>query len=123
MAAVLSGTLLAFFICMFAHEWIFRLLVAESYQDLSHLLPWVMLSAGLFAAGQVLALDLMATMRTRELLLVKVPTSIFGTGCNFVGAWLYGITGVVVGLLTFAVVYLVAIALLTKPGRVGEMQC
>jgi O-antigen/teichoic acid export membrane protein len=123
MAAVLSGTLLAFFICMFAHEWIFRLLVAESYQDLSHLLPWVMLSAGLFAAGQVLALDLMATMRTRELLLVKVSTSIFGTGCNFVGAWLYGITGVVVGLLTFAVVYLVAIALLTKPGRVGEMQC
>jgi O-antigen/teichoic acid export membrane protein len=123
MAAVLSGTVLSSVVCMFAHEWIFRLLVAESYRNLSSLLPWVMLAAGLFAAGQVLALDLMATMRTRELLWVKVSTSIFGTGCNFIGAWLNGTSGVVAGLLAFAVVYLAAVALLTRPGRKIEAQC
>jgi O-antigen/teichoic acid export membrane protein len=122
-AVVLVATLLTSSVSMFAHEWIFLLLVAESYRNLSSLLPWVVLAAGLFAAGQVLALDLMATMRTRELLWVKVSTSIFGTGCNFIGAWLNGTSGVVAGLLAFAVVYLAAIALLTRPGRIIEAQC
>ncbi len=122
MAVALSATLLAFIGCMFVHEWIFRFLVAEAYRDLSGLLPWVILSAGMFAAGQVLALDLMATMRTRALLWVKISTSVFGAGCNFIGAWLNGTTGVVVGLVAFAAVYLLATVLLTKTARTPGAQ-
>jgi len=44
-------------------------------------------------------------MRIRKLLVVKVVTALLGVGANVLAAWLFGISGVVIGILFFSLIY------------------
>ena len=109
-------TLLGFLITTFCHQLIFHLFAAESFRGISFLLPWMILAGGLFSAGQILSLKLMAEMRTGQLLVVKVFTALLGVGANVIGAWLFGIPGVVAGMIVFSLGFLIwTILLAAKP--------
>ena len=84
------------------HDWIFELLVSSEYRSKSNLLPWMVLSGGVFAASQVLAMKFISEMRSKDLTMVKVVTAIFGTGLNVISVIIAGLDGAVFGLLAFS---------------------
>ncbi|MCP5410268.1 MAG: lipopolysaccharide biosynthesis protein [Chromatiaceae bacterium] len=100
---VLTG--MAFSFAWLLHEWIFQWLVAKSFRDISHFFPFMLLAGGFFATGQMLSLKLMSEIRTQSLLHVKLGTALVGVGANALGAWWYGISGVIAALVTCAAVY------------------
>lgn len=99
-------SIVAFVFTWFLHRWIFQWLVAESFRDISHLLPWVVLAGGLFSAGQMLSLKLMSEIRSGSLLRIKVSTALIGIAANILGARWYGINGVTAALVLFSSMYL-----------------
>lgn len=104
--ASLALTTMGFAVTWLFHEWLFRWLVSEAFRDISFLLPWVVLAGGLFAAGQMLSLKLMSELRSQTLLTVKIATALLGISANTLGAWLYGLEGVVGALILFSATYL-----------------
>ena len=97
----------------FHHE-IFRVLVATEYGAMSPYLPWMVLSGGIFAAGQTLSLQVMAEADSRSLILPKVVTALFGISANVIGAAIYGIVGVVAANLMSVLIYLLLISVLVN---------
>lgn len=105
LAFALSG------VAFLLHQTIFSLLVAPEYARVSYLLPWVMLSGGIFAAGQTISLNLMSQLRTKQMLAAKVGTAVIGIVAAFAGAYTSGIPGIVAASLTFSVSYLIWISM------------
>lgn len=103
--AGLSLTVVAFVLAFFLHEWVFGLLVAVNYHEVSYLLPWIVLAGGVFAVGQMFALKLLSEMRPVAMSGAKIVTALLGIGLNVVGAAKFGLLGVVWGLVTFSCVY------------------
>lgn len=107
-------TVVAFVLTLALHRWIFHLLVAAEYHTVSYLLPWMVLAGGVFASGQMLALKLMAEMKSRAMTLAKIVTAILGVGLNIFGASQFGLQGVVVALVGFSGIYFVWMAWLAQ---------
>jgi len=106
----------AFMAAFLFHTQIFRILVAKEYATVSHLLPWMLLAGGIFTAGQTIALNLMSQMKTQTMMVAKIVTALLGVALNFAGAYLYGITGIVVAGILFSVLYFIWMAVLVKKG-------
>jgi len=73
----------------------------------------MILAGGLFSAGQLLSLKLVSEFNSRSMLSVKVGTALLGLILNILGAWAYGIKGVVGSMVIFAISYFVWMAWLT----------
>ncbi len=100
--------------------WIFRdvvfiLLVSPSYRGVSYLLPWMVLSGGLFAAGQICALIPLNNNQPEKLLVPKIATSLLGILFNLIGAYWFGLQGVVIAGLCFSTIYFLWILGLFRP--------
>jgi O-antigen/teichoic acid export membrane protein len=109
----LGVTAIAFFTTLLFHAWIFRILVSKEYASMSYLLPWMLFAGGIYAAGQTLALNLMSQMKTQVMASAKIVTALIGILLNFAGAYWFGIPGIVVAGILFAVLYFIWIAILT----------
>ncbi len=96
------------------HEEIFSWLVASEYASVSYLLPWIVLSSGVYGAGQAIALNLMSQLRTKTMLPASVATASMGVVLNFVGAYLYGTSGIVIAGILFAVSHFAWMAMLAR---------
>jgi O-antigen/teichoic acid export membrane protein len=107
-------TLLAFLITLVGHGWLFGVLVAAEFRTYSSLLPWMVLSGGIFAAGQMLALKLLSDMRSAHMTNAKIVTAVLGFVLNVAGAWLAGVQGVVGAMLVFSLAYLAWMAYLGR---------
>lgn len=105
-AATLGIAAVAATAAAFVHPLIGRLLLAESYRGITFLFPYIVLAGGLFATGQVISLVFMVANRSRELILPKIATSLFGVVLNVVGARFFGLTGVIAASVAYSVVYL-----------------
>jgi len=110
----LGLTGLIFLVTLLFHELIFRILVAEEYNTLSYLLPWMILAGGVFASGQSLASSLLAQMKTREMMVATIATALFGVVLNFLGAYWYGVTGIVASGVLFSTMYFISMVVLVK---------
>jgi O-antigen/teichoic acid export membrane protein len=104
---VIAGTLVAFAIALAADELIFRIFVASEYAGFAHLLPWLILSGGIFAGGQVVSLNRMSRLETRALIAPKIATALLGVAFNVLGAFYFGLPGVVAASLAFSGVYFI----------------
>ena len=80
--------------------------MAVEYREVSFLLPWLVLSGGIFATGQMLALKLMSDLKSSLMLWPKIITAILGVVFNLFGALVAGLQGVVGALLAFSIIYL-----------------
>jgi O-antigen/teichoic acid export membrane protein len=114
---ILGITALAFVIALILRDLVFYVLVAREYRSAAHLLPWMLLAGGLFAAGQAAALNLMTSLQSRSLVVPKVATAILGVVVNYFGATLFGISGVVTASVFFSAAYLLWIYALTATRR------
>jgi O-antigen/teichoic acid export membrane protein len=108
----LGLTGLATGMALLVHRPLFALLVAPSYQAASWMLPGLVLSGGLFAAGQIASLALMTDIRSRELIFPKIATALLGILLNALGASRLGLPGVVLASLGFSAAYLAWILIL-----------
>jgi hypothetical protein len=70
-------------------------------------LPWIALSGGLFAAGQISALTALNNNQPQKLLAPKIATSLLGVALSFLGAYFLGLEGVVGAGVLFSLVYFV----------------
>jgi O-antigen/teichoic acid export membrane protein len=104
----------SFILGLSLHEWIFKLLVANEYREVSYLMPWMILAGGFFAGGQVLALKLMAELNTSAIIRVKIVTALLGVILNYLGASIAGIVGVTVSAVCFSLIYFLWMILLTN---------
>ena len=121
--ATLATTTVAFFAALVLHKFIFQILVAREYSSVSYLLPWMILGGGMFAAGQSLASSLQAKLQTREMMAAKIVTALLGVLFNFIGAYWYGITGIVCAGLLFSIMYFLWMAVLVNSGSKEECFC
>ena len=97
-------TIIGFIFLLFTHKLIFSYLVANQYRENSYLLPWFFIAGGLFASGQILSLKILSQMKPQKLIPIKIATSIIGILLNIVGAYFYGLKGVIGGLILFSLI-------------------
>lgn len=105
--SALAVAAVAFAVTLVLHPLLFDWFVSDEYARVSYLLPWVVLSGGVFAASQTVALDLMTRLRVRAMLTAKIATALIGFAANIIGAKLLGIVGVVGANLLFSTTSLV----------------
>jgi O-antigen/teichoic acid export membrane protein len=110
----MSVTGASFLVTLLFHTQIFGIFVAKEYASISYLLPWMVLAGGVFAAGQVMALNLMSQMKTHAMVVTKIATAILGVLLNFAGAYFFGIAGIVLAGVLFSILYSVWMAMLSK---------
>lgn len=108
----LGVALLGFLLGLIFHRHLFQLFVNIKYHSVSYLLPWMLLSGGFYAAGQTITLNLMSQMKSRAMVEVKIFTALTGIILNFSGAYYFGLNGVVVAGLIFAVGYFFCMSML-----------
>ncbi len=109
---VLTGLGFVFTWCL--HSLLFSMLVAPEYRKVSYLLPWMVLAGGLFAASQVLGLKMLSELKTHSMIWPKVVTSLLGVFFSFGGAYLFGLPGVVGGMVCFSMANLLWFSILAK---------
>jgi O-antigen/teichoic acid export membrane protein len=107
--AMLVATLVLAGMTAVAHQQIFELLVGPQFRTFSYLLPIAIMAAGVFNTGQIVSLVPMALGDSRALLLPKIGTALLALALNAIGAFLFGIPGVLVAALIFSCCYLVCV--------------
>lgn len=110
----LALSLVAFIFTYYLHDWLFSILVAKPFQEVSQFLPWVVLAGGLFSTGQMLSLKILSELRSSSLLAIKIITALIAVLINVLGAWLYGFLGVIVALVIFSLIYLIWMLIMAK---------
>lgn len=119
----LGATGATFLVALLFHTQIFYVFVAKEYAPMSHLLPWMVLAGGTFAAGQTIALNLMSQMKTHTMIAAKIITALLGVTFNFVGAYWYGITGIVIAGVLISVLYFAWMVILQiNSGRMNYLR-
>lgn len=107
-------------IAVIFHERIFRLLVAPEFGTISSLLPIMVLAGGLFGCGQAASIALTSEVQTKSLILPTIGSSLIGILCNILGAYLFGLRGVVWANTIFSSVYLTWILVTIRTCRIGS---
>jgi O-antigen/teichoic acid export membrane protein len=96
------GIILSYFL----HDLVFSLFAAPEYHQVSKLLPWMLLSAGLLVASQVAGQLIVVCFQTRALLLPHITTGLLGLLASFTAARLWGLSGVVTAGIIIATIRL-----------------
>ena len=107
LAASLRLSLFGFVVSAVLCKFLFRLMLPPAYGSAAHLMPFLVLSAGIFECGQIVSLKHMLSPNPRSLVAPKIATAVLGTGLSFAGAYLFGLAGVVAASLCFSVVFCV----------------
>ncbi len=110
----LGVTAASFAIASLVHTQVFEIFVTKQYRSVSPLLPWIVLSGGLFAAGQTVSLNLMSQMKTQKIMKAKITTSVLSVIFTFAGAYWYNTMGIVIASILASLIYLILMILLQE---------
>ncbi len=105
--AAAAVTLIFVLLAYLFHRQFFLLVVAPEYRQVSGLLPLLVASGGLLALGQMMNIPFYLKTNTQILLWPKIITAVAGVILNFLGAYFYGLVGVVIAGLVFPLFYLI----------------
>gem|GEM_PF-308795 len=89
------------------HRQLFFFLVAAEYRTVSYLLPGMILAGGLGAAARFITTLFQARLRVKDLIVPRVASETLGLFANIAGAALFGVLGVVLANVMYAVISLV----------------
>ena len=95
------------------HRSIFNLLVAEQYQHVSYLLCWMVLGAGFENGTQIVSMFLMNRERVNKLMPPRLLSAGMGVIANAVGAYYFGLTGIVAASVFYGIVSMILIVIAT----------
>ncbi len=101
LAVVLAGVMWGL------HEWVGGLLLGDQYTSYTRLLPWLVLSGGIYATGSQLLLSIQSGLDLKMLLVQKITSAGVAVLCYLLGTYWMGLKGVVFGGLVFVVFYAV----------------
>lgn len=107
-------TMAGFFLAIFFSSYLLRLLSNVKYVELSYLFPYMVISGGIFATAQILSIDFQSRMKIRQLLFIKIATSIFGVLFSGVAIYYFGLIGSVISSVVFSLSYLLSIIYFSK---------
>ena len=110
----LTITVGMFFLSFLFSNQLFSLVVANQYQEVAKFLPWMILAGGLFFTGQNTSQLFMIEANTWLLAMPLTTTSILGIIIIFIGAYIWGLPGVVYARVTVSTIHLLCILLLSK---------
>jgi len=105
-ACSLLLTLIGTILSVFLHNQIFSLFTNKDYKTISMFLPAMVLSGGLFAAGQIAAISLLTSETTKLLIKPKIATAVIGMALDWIGAYYWGLKGIVFAGIIFSAIYL-----------------
>ena len=111
---ILGLTALAVVAAFAFHERICGILLAPAFRSKSWLLPWFVLSGGMFGAGQVLSLNPLMEMGSGSLLYPKVGTAVIGAAATVVFTRAAGLYGTTIATSLFPLAYLVWLLLVDR---------
>jgi len=89
----------------YAGEIVVLKLLGPNYESVSRYIPYMLLAAGLYQAGDIASQALMRKFKPNQIMKVKLVTSMLCAMQHMVAANYYGTTGVVVSLLIFGIIY------------------
>ena len=92
--AVVAASFIIVLLTILIHPLVFKICVDQSYADISHFLPIMLLSSGFIAAAEVATLAVQTSGTNKQLAMPKVMTSVLGSALTVLGAYLYGLQGV-----------------------------
>lgn len=104
---VLGLSLTSWIVLNWIHRPLFALFVAQDYQIVSYLLPWTVLSAGIYSAGNIPLVSVLSRFESGRILPMKIVTTLLGVICYITGAYFYKLEGLVFGSLIFSFIYLI----------------
>jgi O-antigen/teichoic acid export membrane protein len=116
LAVTVVGTIVAFVF----HNQIFCLVVAPQYRHVAGFLPYMVLASGLFASGQIASTIFLIAGKTERLLGPKIGTAVMCVILNCLGAYRFGLAGVVLSNVAFSVAYLVWVSVLARTQLPGQ---
>ena len=79
---------------------------SAKYMQVAYFLPHMVLAAGLYSIGDTLCIKLMSDIRIKEIMKIKIASSVVGVVMNGFGAAMYGLIGVVYGAIFFGFIYM-----------------
>lgn len=87
------------------HDWIFSMFTSGAFRTSSHLMPWMAAAAGLQACHHVLGIRISSLLKTRSLLVPQILSAISFAGLNAAGAYLGGLSGLLMALCLASALY------------------
>lgn len=108
-ASAIVISIIATLIAWIAKDLVFSIFTPASYHSAAIYLPVVVLSGGLFAAGNALAMKIQAHKLSVMLLKPKIGMAIVGLLANIFGAYYYGLKGIVFACLFTSFIYLLLV--------------
>lgn len=95
-------TLIAFFLSLILHEWVFRLLVSVKYRSISYLLPFSVLTGGLLGTSQIYSQKLFCDLKAKKIIFPGIVTPLISVALSISGAIMFGLKGVIGANLIYA---------------------
>jgi O-antigen/teichoic acid export membrane protein len=107
-------TVIGFLVTFFFSSYFLKLLSNSKYVELSNLFPYMVVSGGVFATAQILSIDFQSRMKIKQLLYIKIGTSLFGVLFSGLTIYYFGLIGSVISSIGFSSCYLFAIVYFSK---------
>lgn len=106
-----------FIMGFYSQGFIFRFIIDKSFSGVSHLLPYVMLSGGLFVTGQFYALKALIRLKPELLIFPSLITSVLGVILYFILGHFYQTSGIVYANLISNFILLVVTIYFCNKGK------
>jgi len=107
-----------FLVVLVLNPWLAKVLVSQAYRSEVWMLPWLVLSGGLYAVARQFLLSIYSGMDSKKMIPVSVTGGLLALVFNFAGGWLAGVRGILAAGVLFSLVF----AFLTWRLHAGELR-